>query len=361
MTALASDSLSLNLGNLSNNLCLYYSLLVDDIYQRLMEKALAAGHQGLKLSHALIMPQISSEGARIVDIAKSQGVSKQAIGQIANELEHLGYITRADAPEDKRSKKLVLTAQGITLIKQAAGFMSEVDKELSVQLGQEAFTQLQDLSCQLFRGMSLKFPDAGTYTPELGSSLPLIVYALPLATHLDLLLQQQNTAKGHTPLKRSYWQVLEKITRKGVRINDLAELNGISKQAISQLANEIEKAGYIARIDDPSDKRAKNLVPTAKGEQLILDTLASTAHVERMIEDCIGKAATSQLKHCFELYMQLQKQPPAPAIAAEETLRAALHMFINTLGEEDRNRWLDKDGKKLSTYAIDHIRALTFS
>lgn len=363
MTIMTTDKLSLNLSNLSNNLCLYYSLLVDDIYKELMDKALAAGHRGLKLSHALILPQISSEGTRIVDIAKSQGVSKQAIGQVANELENLGYITRTDDQNDKRSKKLILTPQGITLIRQAASFTSDADSELKSSMGEAAFNALKIHSHTLFKSLSLKYPDAGAYTPEIANELPLIVFATSLATQLDLLLQEQNALKGHTPLKRSYWQVLEKITQQGVRINDLAELNGISKQAISQLANEIEKADYIARVDDPLDKRAKNLLLTEKGEQLLLDTLASTAYVEQLIEKKIGSIAIAELKSAFQeylLYRNHHKKSQQPN--TEEKIHQSLAKFINSLNDNEKETWLDSKHKNahLSQYALDKIREMKF-
>jgi DNA-binding MarR family transcriptional regulator len=358
-----ADKLTFELNHLTHNLCLYYSLLVDDIYQRLMNKALAAGHQGLKLSHALILPQISIHGARIVDIAKSQGVSKQAIGQIANELEQLGYITRIDDIDDKRSKKLILTQQGIELITQAASFMHEVDNELELCIGAPNFLQLKKYSQQLFKDFALKYPSASTYTPEITHKSPLIAYATSLATHLDLLLQTQNMSKGHSPLKRSYWQILEKISHHGVRVNDLAELNGISKQAISQLANEIEKSGYIAREFDPSDKRAKKITLTPKGEQLIIDTINSTEYVENVVEDKIGRDAIISLKKCFQHY--LSPTDSAKEIfqnSAETKIQKILYQFINHLNEDEKKQWTTKKGnkRKLSNEAIAHINTLWF-
>lgn len=353
---------SLGLNNLTNNLCLYYSILVDDIYQHLMDKALAAGHRGLKLSHALILPQISSEGTRIVDIAKLQNVSKQAIGQVANELENLGYISRTDDPRDKRSKKLILTEQGVQLIRQAASFMTDVDTELRDTLGETSFHALKTHSYTLFKNLSLKYPDAGTYTPEIANELPLIVHATSLATRLDVLLQGFNAEKGHTPLKRSYWQVLEKITQHGVRINDLAELNGISKQAISQLANEIEKAGYIARSDDPSDKRAKNLFPTKKGLQLISDTFASTQSVESLIERKIGSKAVHELKQAFQEYLLLKTSKNTKLTGTEDKVYNLLAEFINKLGDNEKSKWLDSGlaKRKLTPYALDKIGKMEF-
>jgi DNA-binding MarR family transcriptional regulator len=360
---MTTDKLSLKLNNLSNNLCLYYSLLVDDIYKELMDKALAAGHKGLKLSHALILPQISSDGTRIVDIAKSQGVSKQAIGQIANELENLGYITRTDDQTDKRSKKLILTAQGIQLIRQAAGFTLEADTELKKRIGEAAFDALKTHSHTLFKRLSLKYPDAGAYTPEIANELPLIAFATSVATQLDLFMQEQNAQKGHSPLKRSYWQVLEKISQQGVRINDLAELNGISKQAISQLANEIEKADYIARVDDPSDKRSRKLLLTDKGEKLILDTIASTAYVEALIEKKIGNAAIAELKQAFQQYLaHRNRYEKAQQPGTEEKAYNAIASFINNLSDNEKDSWLvpTEKTRSLSPYALDKIRQMQF-
>lgn len=347
---------------LSHNLCIYYSKLVDDIHLRLMTKAIAAGHQGLKLSHALILPQIAADGSRIIDIARSQGISKQAIGQVAGELEKLGFIKKISDPADKRSKKLTLTSKGVTLIRQSADFMYDVDNELQDQIGKNHFKQLQNLSRKLFKAMALKFPDAGQYTPELDRQLPLIVYATSISNHLDLLLKQINHEKGHPPLKRSYWHVLEKILQKGIRINELAELNGISKQAVSQLANEIEKAGYIKRIHDPKDKRSRKLVLTDKGKELIRHTMESTRAVETLVEQQMGSKDYQQLKHCLYYYTQ----PPTratdtsgqPPFDLARQLLSAIESIIKRDPQNISHPWLIQRGNSylLSETAIEALK-----
>lgn len=347
---------------LSDNICLYYSRLVDDIHQRLMEKALQAGYQGLKLSHALILPQIAADGSRIIDIARSQGVSKQAVGQIANELEKLGFIRKAADPHDKRSKKLLLTDTGIALVQQSAFFMQEVDRQLAEQLGQPLFDELSQLSRQLFQTLRLKFPDAGQYMPQTRRELPLIVYATSIATYLDRQLKDINSSKGHPPLKRSYWHILEKIARKGSRINDLAEMNGISKQAISQLAAEIEKAGYIARIDDPSDGRSKQLVPTDKGLALIRHTLASTRTVEAGLEASLGSEAFARLKHVLWQYQQQLEQLESPTASLDVQLRLAITNVLQQYPPGFEHPWLKHhdNGTRLSSTALAALKTMVF-
>ena len=265
-------------------------------------------------------------------------------------------------PSDKRSKKLVLTDSGIALIKQAAGFMVEVDETLAGEVGTDLFADLHRLSRRLFHCLNLKYPDAGQYTPHRNRRLPLIVYATSISNALDFQLKQINSDKGHPPLKRSYWHILEKIARKGTRINDLAAMNGISKQAISQLAAEIEKAGYIERMDDPADRRSKQLVPTAGGMRLIGHTLDSTRRIEAQVEQLLGQEDFNTLKQSLWQYLQLaeyrhNEQPP---------LEAQIHKAIaDVIGQYPANYqhpWLVQDhgGVRLSNAALAALQNQLF-
>lgn len=358
---MAQENLHNQLHLLSHNLCIYYSRLMDDIHQRLMEKALAAGYTGLKLSHAMILPQISAKGSRIIDIARSQAVSKQAIGQIANELEQLGFIEKTPDHQDKRSKKLILAERGITLVRLSAGFMREVDQELAQLISADSFHQLQQLSQLLFKQLKLKYPDVGQYTPEINTQLPLIVHVSSISAWLDLTLKDINGQQGHPPLKRSYWHVLEKITQKGIRINDLAEMNGISKQAVSQLANDIEKAGYISRIDDPSDKRSRQLVLTDKGRLLITHTLTATQDVEQQIEKVIGTDNFRQLKECLRHYVQCSQQNNSNP---DTQIQVAITGILQAQAGNINSEWLtvadDGHGYRLSHAALEKLHNMRF-
>lgn len=360
---MAGDTLYNQLHLLSHNVCIYYSRLTDDIYQHLMDKALAAGYKGLKLSHAMILPQISAEGSRIIDIARSQAVSKQAIGQVANELEQLGFIEKTTDATDKRSKKLILTDKGITLVRLSAGFMNEVDKEIAQLMGQDPFDQLKQLSQLLFKKLKLKYPDVGQYTPEINRELPLVVFVSSISARLDLMLKEITGKQGHPPLKRSYWHVLEKITHKGIRINDLAEMNGISKQAVSQLANDIEKAGYICRMDDPSDKRSKQLILTDKGRLLVTHTLTATHDVENMLEQHLGEERFRSLKENLRHYAQSSQQQGSLR-DIESDIKEALHAVIKNHANGDNSAWLitdDNNHYRLSDAALAALKDMRFS
>ena len=58
---------------------------------------------------------------------------------------------------------------------------------------------------------------------------------------------------------------------KGVRISELAEELGVEMPVITNLVNRAEKTGWVIRITDPDDKRAKRIYSTKEGGQKACD------------------------------------------------------------------------------------------
>jgi DNA-binding MarR family transcriptional regulator len=108
-------------------------------------------------------------------------------------------------------------------------------------------------------------------------------------------LRDKLEQRGYAGLKLSFHAVLSNMVFSGTRLVDIAEINGMTKQTIGQIANEIEALGYIRRIPDPHDGRAKNLVLTARGEQLIHDSIEMVAEVKAEFAQLIGEDNIEQL------------------------------------------------------------------
>src|SRR6187401_2052587 len=94
-----------------------------------------------------------------------------------------------------------------------------------------------------------------------------------LATQLTFSLQEEFFARlavaGYDDLHPRHWAVLAYLDEDGVRATELARLAGTHKQIVGRLVDELEELGYVARRPDPADRRAKLIVPTARGlEQL---------------------------------------------------------------------------------------------
>ncbi len=60
------------------------------------------------------------------------------------------------------------------------------------------------------------------------------------------------------------------------RASDLAETLGVSRQAVAQVVTRLERDGYLSRVDDPGDARAKLICLTSRG-RAALRTMRATA------------------------------------------------------------------------------------
>jgi DNA-binding MarR family transcriptional regulator len=90
--------------------------------------------------------------------------------------------------------------------------------------------------------------------------------------------------------------VLAFVQPEGSRAVDLARESGQHKQVIGTLVDELEALGYVRRTPDPTDRRAKLVVPTERGRRQITSTAAAIADVERRLAGALGEQAYRQFK-----------------------------------------------------------------
>ena len=79
-------------------------------------------------------------------------MSKQAVNYLLGQLEQLGYITRRDDPDDRRSKRVYLTPRGLDAGRVIRQAVTSVEQEWAKELGAQ---DLEDLRALLTRLASL--------------------------------------------------------------------------------------------------------------------------------------------------------------------------------------------------------------
>jgi DNA-binding MarR family transcriptional regulator len=102
-----------------------------------------------------------------------------------------------------------------------------------------------------------------------------------LLHHFRTELFDHADAAGHGELRFPHIHIFGNVGRKGVRLTDLAHRAQLSLAACSELVNDLERLGYLERRPDPSDGRAKLIVPTARGGDLLDRSASSVATIER--------------------------------------------------------------------------------
>src|SRR5215218_4177224 len=67
---------------------------------------------------------------------------------------------------------------------------------------------------------------------------------------------------------------------RGSRLTDLAERSGLTKQAVGEAVTELERLGYVERLPDPDDGRAKIIKLTDWGVDAVLKGRRVFAEIE---------------------------------------------------------------------------------
>jgi DNA-binding MarR family transcriptional regulator len=89
---------------------------VDELHRRLAER----GHPGLRPAHGYAFQAIGAGGTTAGELAAALGVTKQAAGQMVDELVRLGYVAREADPDDGRRRRVTLTPRGVDCLRASA-------------------------------------------------------------------------------------------------------------------------------------------------------------------------------------------------------------------------------------------------
>jgi DNA-binding MarR family transcriptional regulator len=100
-------------------------------------------------------------------------------------------------------------------------------------------------------------------------------------------------------------RVLQRVGPNGTRLTDLAEQAQVTKQTAGFLVDQLEKAGYVRRMPDPTDKRAR-LVCLAE-RALAAQPVAGgvIAEIEKEWEAHLGKRRMTQLRQALTMLREI--------------------------------------------------------
>lgn len=143
--------------------------------------------------------------------------------------------------------------------------------------------------------------DRGPTAPDVET--PDHVLAL-LGSLLDGLRRDVQAAQSSRPglgddlrsLRSSQLRLLSLTPAGGMRVTDLAERLGMTKQALGEFATALEERGLLESVRDPSDRRVRILRPTPRGLQTAAESTEVIATVEAQWRLRVGAERWDQLR-----------------------------------------------------------------
>lgn len=98
-----------------------------------------------KPAHSAVFGQIDPAGSRLTDLARRANMSPQAMGELVDELEHMGYVVRRQDPTDRRAKLILLTRKGKACVAAGIATIEGIEQQLTDRLGERGHRQLRRL------------------------------------------------------------------------------------------------------------------------------------------------------------------------------------------------------------------------
>jgi DNA-binding MarR family transcriptional regulator len=120
-------------------------------------------------------------------------------------------------------------------------------------------------------------------------------------------LHNRMAEEGHPAIRPGHGCVFRFIAPEGARLTDIAERARMTKQAVGEVVADLERLGYVERVPDPDDRRAKIIRLTDRGWDAERTGREIFADIERRWAEQIGEERMAELRDTLKLVIESQR------------------------------------------------------
>ena len=113
---------------------------------------------------------------------------------------------------------------------------------------------------------------------------------------MEALLVARLSERGHGAVRLPHGAVLQYLDDAGTRVSVLAERAAVTKQSMAELVAHLEAHGYVERLPDPADRRAKLVRATPRGREVFAIARETVAEVEARVAERLGEEDMRRLR-----------------------------------------------------------------
>src|SRR5215211_1472158 len=114
------------------------------------------------------------------------------------------------------------------------------------------------------------------------------------------VLHRRFAERGHAEVRPPHANVMQFLDDDGTRVSVLAERAQMTKQSMAELVVHLGRLGYVERIPDASDGRAKLVRAPARGTELYAIAREVVDEIEAEWVKRLGKSKMRQLRKLLE-------------------------------------------------------------
>jgi DNA-binding MarR family transcriptional regulator len=116
------------------------------------------------------------------------------------------------------------------------------------------------------------------------------------ALAINELVSEGLAERGFADFRPAHGTIGQHITDRGSRITELAQLAQVSKPTVVYLVNDLERLGYVERVPDPADGRAKLVCLTDRGARAQQAAREIVAEIEQDWSQALGRRDFATLR-----------------------------------------------------------------
>ncbi len=89
----------------------------------------------------------------------------------------------------------------------------------------------------------------------------------------------------------------------GLHASDLADRLRVSRQAVAQAVAGLERHGYVTRVPNPADARARIIELTPRGRQALRVMRSNAIDLEKRWEQTLGRQRLGELRETLQMLL----------------------------------------------------------
>lgn len=120
------------------------------------------------------------------------------------------------------------------------------------------------------------------------------------ARAFDARVVRELHGAGYPDIRAAHAAVFARIRPEGSRVVDIAARAGMTKQSMGELVDDLVAKGYLERVPDPSDGRARLVVLTERGRRHRETALAIMGGIERDYQARLGAELYAALRAALD-------------------------------------------------------------
>jgi DNA-binding MarR family transcriptional regulator len=121
----------------------------------------------------------------------------------------------------------------------------------------------------------------------------------PFRRMTDLLIERL-AERGHGDVRTAHGAVFQFLDDDGTSVSELARRAQIAKQSMAELVGHLERTGYVERVPDPADRRARLVRATDRGRDVYAISRELVAEVDAQLTERLGTKRLAELRGLLE-------------------------------------------------------------